>query len=112
MMVIKLMKIQKIQTQNYYKSNNISVVNSQKNNQTFQALRLKSSSVKVKTNTSPIMKIGAMATAAVVSMKGLFFNKMLEVSTVGQIKQDAISLGESLAENVYLNDGKFNQKEI
>lgn len=106
------MKIQKIQTQNCYKSKTIPRPSYPSNNTTFQALQLKRAGLATKTNSSLFMKIGALATAGVVSIKELFFNKVLDVSTVGQIKQNAINFGKSIAENIHQNNGEFNPKEI
>lgn len=106
------MKTQKIQTQNYHKSLTTPRVSHTSNKINFHALQLKRAGVTTKTNPSLFMKIGALATAGAVSIKELFFNKVLEVSTVGQIKQNAILFGKSIAENIYQNNGKFNPKEI
>lgn len=106
------MKIQKIQTQTCYKSKTIQRASQQSNNTTFQALQLKRTGLVTKTNPSFYIKIGALATAGAVSIKELFFNKVLEVSTVGQIKQNAINFGKSIAENIHQNNGEFNPKEI
>ena len=73
------MKIPKIQTQNCYKSKNIPTVKSQDNSVNFQAYRFNKDCFTAKKNLSVITKIGAMATAAAVSMKELFFPAKLHI---------------------------------
>ena len=75
-------------------------------------MKLMTQAEPVKKQSSLIMKLGAMATDAVESMKRLFFNKVLEVSTVSQIKQNAINFGKAIAKNIHQNNNKFNLKEI
>lgn len=106
------MKVQRIQQQNYSLLKTTPKTSLYNSNINFEALALNKKAVSSKKNSSLILKMGAMATAAAMSVKELFFNKVLDVSTVNQIKQNAIHFGEGVAESIYLNDGKFNQQEI
>ncbi len=106
------MKIQRIQQQSYH-SSSMTKQKRPEGSVNFEGLRFRKDGFASKNcNPSFLLKMGAMAGAAAVTAKELFFNKVLEVNTVNQIKQDAINFGESLAEHIYLNDEKIDQKEI
>ena len=96
------MKIKEIQSQSCYKSKTIPAARSQNSNITFKALQLKRNGFTTSDSFQKLKRI-ALGAAAATSIKELFFNKILEISTVGQIKQKAICFGKSLAENIYQN---------
>lgn len=106
------MRVPQIQQQNCYQFNHALKTKRQDNSIGFQALKVKKDVFTSKNKPAFVTKIGAVAVSAGVAMKELFFNKVLEVDTVNQIKQNAISFGESIAQNIYQNDGKFNREEI
>lgn len=107
------MKIKEIQSQNYYKSRNTTIAKYRSNNSTtFKALQLKQNGFMNKGTSFQVTKIGALITATTISIKELFFNKILDISTVRQIKQNAINFGKSLADNIHQNNGVFNPEEI
>ena len=91
------MKVQQIQYQNYYQSKIAPNIfsNRQDKRVSFEALSLsKGTFASKKSNQSLFLKMGAMIGASAVAVKELFFNKVLDISTVEQIKQDAIAFGE------------------
>ena len=108
------MRVQRIQQQNYYQSKITPNINQQNSKVTFEALKLKKDVFNntKKSNQPLFLKMGALVGAFAVAVKELFFNKVLDISTVNQIKQDAIVFGEKVAESIYLNDGKFKQEAV
>ena len=106
------MKIQRIQQQNYH-SSMMTKTNRQENSVAYEGLRLRKDGFANK-NCKPsfILQAGTIAGAVAIATKELLFNKVLDVSTVDQMKQDALYFGERFAEKVYLNDGEFVQEDV
>lgn len=106
------MKIQRIQQQSYH-SSSMTKQKRPESSVNFEGLRFRKDGFASKNcNPSFILQAGAMAGAVAIATKEFFFNNVFDVSTVDQMKQGALVFGERLAENVYLNDGKFVQEDI